>query len=299
MRSGSRVKLNPILTFVSPAKPQSDSCHLSWDLRDPPSASAILVQDPFPVPSSPTIHIHRCRLGYQLISSDDATNPPVSRLQIICDLLPFRWPIEARNDRGVKVHDVIEAIYKVAQVPLRPDEWERMSSKDRNRIQAAYKLRWMNAAQPEVERQRGVRRIDCLLHYTRFGGLSISFDRSYRCVLTLSRQLPHLGTSNTFNECPPSSSCLQEPSRQTNRLRKNRRRETGPVRFTTSAPSFGESKGPIRFPTSLPTAGYSRSRSRERGPIRFAASTPALGEIWGGGMGWAPSGRFASYAPTA
>lgn len=269
MPSGTRVKLNTILTFISPAKPQSDSCYLSWDLRDPPSAPAILVQDPFPVPSSPTIHSHRCRLGYQLVSSDDATTPPVSRLQIICDLLPFRWPIEARNDRGVKVHDVIEAIYKVAQVPVRPDEWEHMSSKDRDRISAAYQLRWMNSTHPEMERRQGVRRIDCLLHYTRFRGLSISFDRSYRCVLTLSRQIPHQGDNTIPKDCPPSARCLPDPNRERNRLRKSRSREAGPIRMTTSTATLGESRQrPIRFATAIPTTRTSASKSGElRAPI--------------------------------
>lgn len=286
MPSESRIRLNPILTFISPVKPQSESCRVYWDLRDPPSAAAIPVQDPVSVASSRTRHFHRCHLAYQLISSDDATNPPVSRFQIICDLLPFRWPIEARNDRGVKVRDVIEAIYKVAQIPLRPDEWERMSSKDKDRIQAAYKLRWMNAVHPETERLQGVRRIDCLLRYTRFGGLSSSFDRSYRCVLTLSRQLPHLGTGgNASNECPPSSDCLQEPSRQTNRLKKSRKKET--------ASAIGESKGPLRFSTIFPTASHG---TRTNNLNRFSTPTPAHVENLGRGRG--PQGNFTSYVPT-
>ena len=273
MPSGSKIRLNPILTFTSPVKPQSDSCHVYWDLRDPPGAATTLVQDPVSITSSRNIRVHRCHLAYQHASSDDATNPPVSRFQIICELLSFRWPIEARNDQGVKVHDVIEAIYKVAQVPLRPDEWERMTDKDKDRIQAAYKLRWMSAVHPETERLQGVRRVDCLLHYTRFGGLSFSFDRSHRCVLTLSRQSPHPGTGgNTSNESLPSSNYPREPSRRTNRLKKNRRKETPSV----------EIKEPHIF---LTTAGYSTGS-------RPMTSTSARAESLGRG----PRGSFASFA---
>lgn len=178
----TKIELNELLNFVYPTAPKANSCPLLWDLRNHPSTSAEVnsrTQKYISKSDSRTPH------------SQFATSPPVTALRITCDIFPYRWRITARNKQGVTVRDVLEAIYDIGQVPLNHLEWDGLSYKQKERVKLAYDLRWRSAAFPEGQRKEGVRRIDCLLHYTRFAGLSMSFDRDFGCILTLSRNLTY------------------------------------------------------------------------------------------------------------
>jgi len=173
----TRIDLNSILGFV----PDGQPCALLWDLRDPPSSAAQPVS---------SIHKHKTpNTKYQLPHAQFATTPPVTALQITCDIFPYQWRIEARNKQGVTVRDVLTAIYNVAHAPLRTEEWDGLTHKQRERISRVYDIRWKGAAHPDKERRAGVRRVDCLLHYTRFAGISMEPDRDFACIMTLSRNL--------------------------------------------------------------------------------------------------------------
>jgi len=170
------ITLNSILGFVD-----GQSCALLWDLRDPPNTAAQPVS---------TIHRHRSPITkFQLPHSQLATTPPVTALRITCDIFPYKWRIEARNQQGVTVRDVLTAIYNVAHAPLRVDEWEGLSAKQQDRIKKVWDVRWRGSTYPDRERREGVRRVDCLLHYTRFAGITMALDHDFECILTLSRNL--------------------------------------------------------------------------------------------------------------
>jgi len=85
------------------------------------------------------------------------------------------------------VRDVLEAIYNVTHAPLTHDEWERLSLKQQERIKRVFDVRWREAANPEQERKNGVRRVDCLLQCTRLGGLTMSYDNNFECIMTMTR----------------------------------------------------------------------------------------------------------------
>jgi len=174
----TEILLNYCLAFTYPTAHKGESCPLVWDLRDPPSTAAQLV---------PSTLKHKVITGFRHLQSQHATTPPVTALDISCDVLPYRWQIRARNKRGVTVRDVLDAIHNVTQAPLTIEEWERLSIKQQQRIERVFDVRWRDSAIPETERKSGVRRMDCLLQCTRFAGLSMSYDNDFRCILTLSR----------------------------------------------------------------------------------------------------------------
>ncbi|KIM86677.1 hypothetical protein PILCRDRAFT_64788 [Piloderma croceum F 1598] len=174
----TEILLNDTLAFTYPVVRKGESCPLIWDLRDPPSSAAQLVP-----------YGQKHSTSFKFLQSQFATSPRVTGLYILCDLLPYPWKISARNQKGVTVGDVLEAIYQVARTPLTTEEWDRLPSKQRQRVNRVFDVRWTNASAPEKERNRGLKRVDCLLQSTRFAGLSMSYDDDFTCILTLSRNL--------------------------------------------------------------------------------------------------------------
>ena len=168
------VQLNPLVEFTHPIVSKGSSSSFLWDLRDPPSTAARAV--------------HSLSSQYHGPGGEFATNPPISALRVVCDILPYPWwRIKARNDGGVTVRDVFDAIYNTLHVPLTNTEWDGLSEKQKLRVQRAFEVRWSAAAQPQRERKQGLRRVDCLLGSTTFAGLSMSDDSDFDCVLSLGR----------------------------------------------------------------------------------------------------------------
>lgn len=173
-------RMNDQISFTSPITPRLHSCYLIWDLRDPPSTAAQFV----PSHTSSTSATHK---PHNRLPSEPATSPPVSALHIKCGLLSAKhWHISAHNAHGVTVSDVLSAIHATVHVPLTKPEWAAMSDKQRAGVKRAYDARWREAKHPEKERAAGVRRVDALLGCTRFGGLIMSFESDFECVLSLT-----------------------------------------------------------------------------------------------------------------
>lgn len=178
------IGMNDQIAFTSPTTPRMHSCPLMWDLRDPPSTAAQLVPSHTQTSDSTSV----TRRPRTRLLSEPATAPPVSALHITCGLFSAnRWRMSARNTRGVTVSDVLSTIYATVHVPLTKSEWAAMSDKQRARVKRTYDARWQEAKHPERERAEGVRRVDALLGCTRFGGLTMSFERNFECVLSLTR----------------------------------------------------------------------------------------------------------------
>ncbi|KII87779.1 hypothetical protein PLICRDRAFT_647431 [Plicaturopsis crispa FD-325 SS-3] len=169
------IMLHPYLAYTHPLATHDQCCPIIWDLRLPPSFSVSHI-------AAPGTRIPTFQLA------QIATWPPVATLSIVCDVFPYEWPIEASNERGVTVFDVLQTIFMVARRPLVAGEWAMMSEKQRRRITYVYNTRWRRSQYPEWERLNGVVRADCLLGHTRFAGLTVVRRGSRNvCILTLSR----------------------------------------------------------------------------------------------------------------
>ena len=151
-------------------------CPLVWDLRELPSSGARHVSN-LQQPLSPR------RLAQA------ATFPLVQSLEITCDILPEHWLIEAYNPAYVTLFDVLQAIYDSLHVPLLEEECERLTPKQRARARAAYERRCEMALQPEVCREQGMLRLDCLANHILFGGLSPSMEMRWSFILSLRRPI--------------------------------------------------------------------------------------------------------------
>lgn len=167
------VKLNPLFTGSPSGERYHAQVPIEWDVRHHPTHSAAIANMPL-LPS----HL-----------SQFATNPPIPKLHLVCDLLSPEWEIVARNPAGVTVQDVLEAIYETLRQLLRIYEWEGMSLKQRSRIEDTHRARCRVSLDPEHTRLAGVRRADCLLSTTMFAGLTSLVRRreQWQVVLTLSR----------------------------------------------------------------------------------------------------------------
>jgi len=192
--------LHPFLRYYQHEVVQGHCTSILWDLRD------------FPLSSTGARPVTSVR-GGALTESDlvqPATTPPVQSLVITCGLFPEPWPITAVGnarsssiflggihgdgdvDRwAVTVLDVLNAIHTCLQKQLTHDEWGRMCVKHQQRVSAVFDARWRMAPDPAGTHACGVRRMDCLLKCTWFGGLSI-ISRSVAeygegCILTLRR----------------------------------------------------------------------------------------------------------------
>ncbi|KAG2154215.1 uncharacterized protein EDB93DRAFT_189445 [Suillus bovinus] len=167
------VKLNPLFIGSASGERYHVQVPIEWDVRYHPTRHAEITN--LPIQSS---HL-----------SQFATNPPITKLQLVCDLLFPGWEIIARNPTGVTVQDVLEAIYETLRGLLRTHEWEGMSLKQRSRIEDIHRARCMASLDPEYTRLAGVRRVDCLLSTTMFAGLTSLVRRrdQWQVVLTLSR----------------------------------------------------------------------------------------------------------------
>jgi hypothetical protein len=167
------VKLNPLFSGSPSGERYHTQVPIEWDVRYHPTRSAEIANIPL--------------LSSHL--SQFATNPPIPKLHLVCDLLFPEWEIVARNPTGVTVQNVLEAIYETLHQLLQVREWEGMSLKQRSRIKDLHRARCRASLDPERVRLAGVRRADCLLSTTMFAGLTSLVRRreQWQVVLTLSR----------------------------------------------------------------------------------------------------------------
>ncbi|KAG2136689.1 hypothetical protein DEU56DRAFT_805364 [Suillus clintonianus] len=167
------VKLNPLFTCSPSGERYHAQVPINWDVRYHPARSAEIAD-------MPMLSSHLTQF---------ATNPPLPKLHLVCDLLSPEWVIVARNPTGVTVQDVLEAIYETLYRLLQTYEWEGMSLKQRSRIEEVHLARCAASSDPERTRLAGVRRGDCLLSTTMFAGLTSLVRRreQWEVVLTLSR----------------------------------------------------------------------------------------------------------------
>ncbi|KAL0959887.1 hypothetical protein HGRIS_011555 [Hohenbuehelia grisea] len=171
------LSLNEFLRYSQHDLPGGHRCRVLWDLRRRPSSSARSILASAHLLSASEL-------------SQYATTPPVTTLHIICDLPPEDWPIVARNENGVTVGDVLDAIHGVFMVQLRRPEWDRLPVAKQRTIANMFDERWRTASDPPTTQARGVRRVDCILRHTVFAGLTMAVGSTDSCILSLRRPPP-------------------------------------------------------------------------------------------------------------
>lgn len=123
------------------------------------------------------------------ILAQPATDPPTTRLEITCDLVP-QWPIYLDYNAAtaavpggylnvaspdlmpITLGDVLYAVHTHFQTQIRRQEWDRLSEAESTAIARAYTRRYR--AFPSMEQllaSEGVRRVDYLLKTFMFAGL--------------------------------------------------------------------------------------------------------------------------------
>ncbi|OJA12606.1 hypothetical protein AZE42_09341 [Rhizopogon vesiculosus] len=174
------VRLNPLFTSSPAGERYYMPVPIQWDVRYAPEYSAQLAAG---MPLSPSF-------------SQFATTPPLPKLHLVCDLLFPDWEIVAHNPTGVTVGDVVEAIYETLHKRLAMHEWERLSFKQRERIEDVFRARCMTSSNPERALSGCIRRADYLLTTTMFAGLTslVRRGREWQVVLTLSRDFRRVAT---------------------------------------------------------------------------------------------------------
>ncbi|GJJ15212.1 hypothetical protein Clacol_009488 [Clathrus columnatus] len=139
---------HPLLAF-DPYDPK-----LLWDVRRPPES----IRTNKSVPRS---------LEQVGCLREHAMSPPWTFIRIKCDLLP--WLIEYTNPAGIKVGDILNALYEFLREPVGHSEWGEESDEFRSRLLEAWKRRCALDGQINgrrfrlQEEQTGVRRVDWLL----------------------------------------------------------------------------------------------------------------------------------------
>ncbi|KAJ3562079.1 hypothetical protein NP233_g9798 [Leucocoprinus birnbaumii] len=99
-----------------------------------------------------------------------ATDPPIYRLQIICNLIP-QWPIvfQPNADRlpqdhklsPITVGDILVKLYHCMHLPIQKSEWDVVPEEYQSFITEAYARRCRLSGKAEAEeRRKGVKRID-------------------------------------------------------------------------------------------------------------------------------------------
>lgn len=165
--------LHPLLCYSQHEIAPGHCSSILWDLRESPMTARHV--------SYLDVAIGEAELSHY------ATSPSLPVLNITCDLFPVPWVIRAQNDQGVTVLNVLEAIFTAVGKQIWQAEWDDFSEKHQQRVNTAFEHRCSLSVHPALLRSQGVLRVDCLMHHTWFGGLSVSREAENSCLLSLRR----------------------------------------------------------------------------------------------------------------
>ena len=123
--------------------------------------------------------------------SQPATSPGVAELKIVCESLA--WTIVVRPSPHyqsicVTVGDVLQQLYQALRLSVSKEELSAIyySRPDhREVIDRAWETRCQMSADRRRETSRGIRRVDCLLGVTRFGGFKVVREKAGSTELAL------------------------------------------------------------------------------------------------------------------
>ena len=140
---------------------------LTWDFCQPIESS--LLRSMFGPFSS--------QLSYSTVYTQPATEPPLHHLTISCINLP--WMIEVTAKPGaqyITVFDILHALHRSLSLGVTQAEWSAFDHTIRDPVLNAYTQRYRSIADPhdsDVERARGILRVDFLRDRRAFAGLSL------------------------------------------------------------------------------------------------------------------------------
>lgn len=137
---------------------------LSWDLITSPSAATIPTAYGSPSPLHPSL------------LAEPATHPGIPSLTVICDMLPWSVSITPARTHVVTVGDVLYALYRMLRIAVTETELGVLPPETQTRVHTAFHARHKMLADARAraeEKQKGVKRVDFLLDFRRFAGLSL------------------------------------------------------------------------------------------------------------------------------
>jgi len=146
---------------------------LKYDVSYPPSTI---------IPNVPTLPPH--------VISEPATTPPVPSMVIRCPHLPWKITILPTNTKHVTVRDVFEGIYRSLRLTVLEAEFQCLTSAEaRHSVNNAYILRYKRIDDSEarqLEKSKGLKRVDFLGERTVFTGLSSTMEGPHVWLLSMS-----------------------------------------------------------------------------------------------------------------
>lgn len=110
--------------------------------------------------------------------SQPATHPPITRLRIVCDIVP-QWPIDleynpyqAAPSVPITLGDILIAIHRSLHTRISHIDWAKLSVSEETAVARAYTRRCKSIPSvAQFEASQGVRRVDYLLDKVMFRGL--------------------------------------------------------------------------------------------------------------------------------
>lgn len=153
-KSPARVRIHPYLELSSvPA--------INYDVMDHPSS---------------VLDHHHHRISSRVFT-EPASTPPLRKLSIMSEHLPWTISVSASNGSYVTVGDVLDGVYRALQKNITPADYNSLSSHDGRRATRAYEQRYRrhrsNQAY-ELEKRGGMKRVDLLMGRTKFWGLAMT-----------------------------------------------------------------------------------------------------------------------------
>ncbi|PFH49078.1 hypothetical protein AMATHDRAFT_5224 [Amanita thiersii Skay4041] len=154
LKPDSQIRLHPLLSF-------STSPLSRYDLMDAPSMMTS----------------HHVRISSRELA-EPATSPPVQSMTIVSPHLLWKIRVAPRSTskRFITVADVLNAIYENLRTNITGAEFAALpTEKDMARATSAYKQRYRRQRDSrayEEEKKKGMKRVDFLMGFTRFMGIS-------------------------------------------------------------------------------------------------------------------------------
>ena len=153
-KSPARVRIHPYLALSSfPA--------INYDLMDHPSG----------------VHDHHHHRISSHVFTEPASTPPLRKLSIIVDHLPWTISVSASNGSYVTFGDVVDGVHRALQRNITAADFSSLSSHDGRRATRAYEQRYRRHRSRQaydLEKRGGMKRVDFLMGNTKFWGLAMA-----------------------------------------------------------------------------------------------------------------------------
>jgi len=162
----SFARIHSVLSITQP------SPMLHYDVSYPPSTIK---------PNVSTVTTH--------LLNEPATIPPVPSMVIRCLHLPWTITILPTNTKHVTVRDVFDGIYRSLRLQALPAEFQCLSSVEaQHSVNNAFIRRYkrMDSEARQIEKSKGLKRVDFLGERTLFTGLSSTMEGPHVWLLSMS-----------------------------------------------------------------------------------------------------------------